>query len=413
MAERVKGWWRRWALWTAVVPALLAVVVLGVFASQGRASPKGLIKVRLGGDRNQTRVVVDLARSVRGQLIPTDAASGSVVITLPGVDSGGDLSGQGAGLVRSWAVDQVAGAARLRLTLNRQAEVRRRFLLPPGDGVAVYRYVIDLEARQGAADIGPPDPKPAVISAPIQTLTSTVSPRPSARAGKRLVVIDAGHGGHDPGATGVSTHEKLVTLAAAKALKERLERTGRYRVVMTRASDVYIPLDKRVGVARKAGADLFISLHADAGSDPSLRGASVYTLSEHGADRAARKVMRGDDWFRDVSLPGRDPAVDRILLDLTQRATTNRSSAFARVLLQRLDEDTTLLQRSHRDAGFAVLLAPDVPAVLFEMGFITNPQDEAALSDPVRRGRLMDAVARAVDDYFDRAQGFSTASAAP
>jgi N-acetylmuramoyl-L-alanine amidase len=124
-------------------------------------------------------------------------------------------------------------------------------------------------------------------------------------------------------------------------------------------------------------------------------------LSEKGSDRAARKVMNQDNWFRDVTLPGRDPAVNRILLDLTQRATKNRSAVFARTLVGRLDQRTALLQRSHRDAGFVVLLAPDVPAVLLEMGFITNPEDERQLLDSAGRARLMDGVALAVDDYFE------------
>jgi N-acetylmuramoyl-L-alanine amidase len=270
--------------------------------------------------------------------------------------------------------------------------VKRRFLLPPGDGVAGYRYVIDLAAAPG---------RPAAKAESGARPVLVAAAQPVRRPGKRVVVVDAGHGGNDPGASGGETREKMVTLAAARALKARLERTGRYSVVLTREADVYIPLEARVGVARRAGADLFISLHADAGPDRVVRGASVYTLSEKGSDRAARKVMNRDDWFRDVSLPGRDPAVNRILLDLTQRATKNRSAAFARTLLERIDGRAALLQRSHRDAGFVVLLAPDVPAVLLEMGFITNPQDERLLNDPEGRARLMDGVAEAVDDYFE------------
>jgi len=365
--------------------ALTAVAVFGLMlAGQGLASPNSdVVKVRFGGDQRATRVVVELNRSTAGRVLGADPQA--LVVTLKGVGADA-MSGRGQGLVRDWATDQSAGGARVRLNLSRPASVRRRFLLPPADGVKVYRYVIDLEAT-GAPPVaearrGPPE------------MVQATRPRRS----KRVIVIDAGHGGTDPGATGAANREKTLTLAAARALKEKLERSGRYKVVMTRNSDAYVGLETRVAIARRADADLFISLHADAGADPSLRGASVYTLSERGAQRAARKFA-GDNWVRDGE-GSRDPAVTGILLDLSQRATTNRSAVFARLLLDHVDDHTSLLRRSHRDAGFAVLLAPDVPAVLLEMGFLTNPADERLLADPRRRARLMDGVAEAVDAYF-------------
>jgi N-acetylmuramoyl-L-alanine amidase len=169
-------------------------------------------------------------------------------------------------------------------------------------------------------------------------------------------------------------------------------------VVLTRQSDVYIPLETRVKIARSANADLFISLHADSGGDPKVRGATVYTLSDHGVDRATRSVFGGG--FIDVELPGRDLSVKQILLDLTQRSTRNRSGAFAETLLEHISTQTPLLRRSHRDAGYMVLLAPDVPAVLLEMGFITSPEDEAQLLDPEHRTKMMSAVGDAIEAYF-------------
>ncbi len=158
---------------------------------------------------------------------------------------------------------------------------------------------------------------------------------------------------------------------------------------------------RRVQVARDAGADLFISLHADALEDPAMRGVSVYTLSEQGATRAVREFTRNDDWQRDLRLPGRDASVDRILLDMTQRANRNRSAQLARVLVGQLEADShPMLNRSHRAAGLAVLLAPDVPAVLLEMGFITNAADEQVLMDERSRRRLMRSVAEGIDGYF-------------
>jgi N-acetylmuramoyl-L-alanine amidase len=171
-------------------------------------------------------------------------------------------------------------------------------------------------------------------------------------------------------------------------------------VVLTRTGDAYVPLDGRVRIARAADADLFISLHADSGPTADVRGASVYTLSEKGERRVA-SVLGKDDWLMPASL-GADRTVSEILLDLTQRSTRNRSAIFAEMLLEHISDETDLLRRSHRDANLAILLAPDVPAVLLEMGFINNLEDERALTDPRRRARLMDSVGDAIDAWFAR-----------
>ncbi len=378
----------RWGVREWMMTGLAFVVVCVVLLVGGRGLAAGavgeVLRVRFGGDAERTRIVVDLDRSARGQVVET-GADGKVVLTLSGVAPGRGLDGTGSGLVRGYRVSPVGTASRVQLDLARNAEIERRFLLPPGDGVGHYRYVVDLKAT----GTGP------AISRPIAPRAET------RRAGKPLIVIDAGHGGRDPGAQGAQNNESTITLAAALQLKRELERTNRYRVRLTRDSDVHVDLNRRVRIARDADADLFISLHADAGSDPATRGASVYTLSEQGASRAVREVTRGSNWHRDLHLPGRDPSVDRILLDMTQRATQNRSAQFARVLLTHIEAaDHPLLRRSHRDAGLAVLLAPDVPAVLLEMGFITNPDDERALADERRRRRLMQAVAEGIDRYF-------------
>ncbi len=366
----------------------LTVAGVAVATANGSAPPAGVQKVRFGGDRQETRVVIDLDRAAAGKLIADGMADQRLVIGLPNVMVSGELQGAGQGLVKRWLIDEAAGGARLRLDLAGKAEVRRRFLLPPGDGATAYRYVIDLKAVDGAA----------VAPAPRLSLAETPAKAPPLRL-KKVVVIDAGHGGKDSGALGANIHEKEVTLAAAKALKERLERTGRFQVVLTRETDTFVPLESRVQIARRADADLFISLHADSGPDATTRGASVYTLSEKGADRVGR-VLEKDDWLMKANLPGRDRAVSQILLDLSQRATKNRSAAFAQLLLANVGEETPLLRRSHRDAGFIVLLAPDVPAVLLEMGFITNPEDEAFLSAKASRARLVDAVADSIEAYF-------------
>ena len=373
----------------------LAVLTLGGVA-RGSATT-GLLKVRLGGDQTETRVVLDLDRSVTGKLV-SDGADGKVVVSLPRIDTATDLRGGGQGLVRRWNVERGPTAVKLHLDLARNAQVHRRFLLPPGDGVKTYRYVIDLRAS-GA--LTPSKTPLTAMTARAPTKAAPLITRPAGRSGPRVVVIDPGHGGKDSGAPGRAAIEKDITLAAAKALKARLERTGRYRVVLTRATDVYIPLESRVRIARAADADLFISLHADSGPTTATRGASVYTLSERGESRVT-KVLRKDDWLMPVSLPGADRTVGEIILDLTQRSTRNRSAEFAELLLTSIADETTLLRRSHRDGNLLVLLAPDVPAVLLEMGFINNPDDERQLTDPAKRNRLMNAVGDAVDAWFNR-----------
>jgi N-acetylmuramoyl-L-alanine amidase len=384
---------REWAM-TAVAFVVICVVLLAAGRGLAAGAVGEVLRVRFGGDAQHTRVVLDMDRTSRGQVIQA-GDDGRVVVSLAGVSPGRGLTGTGTGLVRGWRVAGAGAAARVELDLATSAEIERRFLLPPGDGVAHYRYVIDLKATgraptaRAAAAAAPPPPR--------------LAPRPAERP---LIFIDAGHGGRDPGALGAVTRESAVTLAAALDLKRELENTGRYRVRMTRDGDAYVALDRRVAIARQAGADLFISLHADAGADPATRGASVYTLSEQGAGRAVREFTRGENWHRSLNLPGRDPSVDRILLDMTQRATQNRSAQLARTLLGELEgANHPMLRRSHRDAGLAVLLAPDVPAVLLEMGFITNPEDERLLTDNRARRRLMKAVAEGIDRYFREPAG--------
>lgn len=375
------------ALAGAVICCLAAVA-----GAQAAATKADVLKVRLGGDRAETRIVIDLDRSATGKVASDGAGDRRVVVNMPGVSIDSALQGGGLGLVKAWMVDEGPGGARLRVDLADDAVIKRRFLLPPADGVTNYRYVIDLAAKKPAAATRTAQAGTArFVSAPVR-------PTKAALPLKKVVVIDAGHGGKDPGARGARGNEKDVTLAAAKALKGQLERTGRYKVVMTRDADVYVDHAVRVQIARRADADLFISLHADSGSDPTLRGASVYTLADRATGRSAKFVSK-DDWFMQAGAKG-DRGVSTILLDLTQRMTRNRSATFAEVLLERVSDHQPLLRRSHREAGLAVLLAPDVPAVLLEMGFITNRDDETTLRDPARRTRLMGSVAEAIDDYF-------------
>jgi N-acetylmuramoyl-L-alanine amidase len=392
--------------WFAAAGALVALTCVAAAAvAQAAQAGAALMKVRLGGDSAQTRIVLDLDRTASAKVVADGASDRRLVVVFPGV-SAAALQGAGQGLVRAWTVDETGQGARLQADLSADATIKRRFLLPPADGVDHYRYVIDVVVRDEAVAPAPSAPTPEVrltkATGPVLAKLTTAAAMPRGKQAlslKKVVVIDAGHGGHDPGARGADGHEKDINLAAAQALKAKLERTGRYKVVMTRDADVYVPLEDRVRIAQRASADLFISLHADSGPDPTLSGASVYTLSDKATARSARFVSK-DDWYAKASLTG---GVQDILLDLTQRATRNRSSVFAQNLVTSLEPQAPLLRRSHRDAGFMVLLAPNVPAVLLEMGFVSNPEDEGFLRSEKGRGRLVTGVADAIDDYFAEA----------
>ncbi|WP_035426174.1 N-acetylmuramoyl-L-alanine amidase family protein [Asticcacaulis sp. AC460] len=354
-----------------------------------------IVKVRLGGDATQTRIVIELDRAVDAKVVTRDSETAQQIIALPDVEMGKALSGTGMGLIADWKVENIAGSTRLKLNFKGQGKIHRRFLLPPADGISVYRYVVDIVPGNADTSVDKPSPVP-VIAAPASGKTQMAA---AATRDKKVIVIDAGHGGKDPGALGGNSYEKDVNLAAAKALKASLEKTGRYTVIMTRETDAFVDLPARVRIARNANADLFISLHSDAGGSGDTRGASIYTLSDSGTERAAKKALVKGDWSL-PDMPQSDAVVSRILIDLTQRATKNRSATFAQLVMDHISASTPLLKTNLRQAGLFVLLAPDVPAVLLEMGFVNNKEDEAMLSDPRHREVMMGQVARAIDVYF-------------
>jgi N-acetylmuramoyl-L-alanine amidase len=225
-----------------------------------------------------------------------------------------------------------------------------------------------------------------------------------------VIVLDAGHGGKDPGAVGVNgAMEKDITLQMAKELKRLLETGGRYRVILTREEDKLLALRQRMDVARTAAADLFISLHADHIEETSLRGASVYTLSENASDAEAAKLAareNKEDLITGVDLSSQSIMVTSILIDLAQRETKNLSARFASMLSEELADHTHVLRNSHRFAGFVVLKAPDVPSVLLELGYLSNEKDEAALGSKRHRRVLGNAIRDAIDRYFEWQQSF-------
>lgn len=219
-----------------------------------------------------------------------------------------------------------------------------------------------------------------------------------------LVMLDPGHGGKDPGAIGVSgTYEKHVALATAQELARQLNATGRYRAELTRTRDVFIPLEQRVAIAQGKGARLFVSMHADALTDHSVRGASVYTLGEHASDaQTAALALRenASDRFAGPGVTGVPPEVAKILASLVRQETRLGSARMARSVIGSLGHDLPLLTNPRREASFVVLKAADIPSVLVEMGFMSNRTDEAALRRPDHRARIASAMRRAVDSYF-------------
>nr|WP_176597620.1 N-acetylmuramoyl-L-alanine amidase [Sphingobium sp. 15-1] len=236
------------------------------------------------------------------------------------------------------------------------------------------------------------------------SLPPVEGPRDAARP---LVVIDAGHGGHDPGAINRDNgeREKDVTLAIAQAIRDQLLQSGRVRVALTRNDDRFLVLQERYGVARKLNADLFISIHADSADNDTARGATVYTLSETASDReAARLAARENkaDVLNGVNLGGQSSDVSSILIDLTQRESMNISVSFARLLQREAAPYVPFRGAAHRFASLMVLKAPDTPSVLFETGYISNSVDAAFLASKQGQANIAKGVARAIEVHFAR-----------
>jgi N-acetylmuramoyl-L-alanine amidase len=220
----------------------------------------------------------------------------------------------------------------------------------------------------------------------------------------RVVALDPGHGGVDPGA--ISPHglyEKSVTLATARELARQLDATGRYHAVLTRGRDVFVPLRERVARARRSRAELLLSIHADALPDRALRGLSVYTLSDRASDRETAALAdreNRDDFVAGLKLSRQPREIGTILLDLARRQTNNRSLALAGAVVGELGRAVPLLETPHRSAGFIVLTAPDLPSALVELGCLSNREDEKLLPQPGYQQRLARALLRAIEDYF-------------
>ena len=252
-------------------------------------------------------------------------------------------------------------------------------------------YVIRIDLPDPASEVGlPPIAGPQDPSRP-------------------LVVIDAGHGGHDPGASGSDIKEKVLTLGLARALRDQLIREGGVRVALTRDDDRFLVLEERAEIARELGADLFLSIHADsAGGQLGISGASVYTLSARASSEAAARFAAREnsaDMVNGVRLADQDDNVNAILVELSQRRTQERSDEFASLILREGQGVLAFHPQAQRSAALVVLRAPDVPSALFEAGFISNPDEAGRLASPDGQRRFAEAIARAIRVYFARQAG--------
>lgn len=253
----------------------------------------------------------------------------------------------------------------------------------PGDGA----YKLRLELPDAGGQIGLPQ-----VRGPLDP-------------GLPLVVIDAGHGGHDPGAGANGMHEKDVTLALAKTLADRLLAGGGFRVALTRSDDHYLALEERSGIARRLRADLFISVHADSADDPRASGATVYTLSDKGSSEEASRMAASEnraDTINGVALRDTSNSVSAILVDLAQRQSAAASAQFAALIQREGQGRMSFRDRALQSAAFVVLKSPDMPSVLFEAGYISNPQDAARLASPAGQHAFAETVALAIRVYFAR-----------
>ncbi len=368
------------------------VQTASVASARVMPEPARIGAARLGDHGDKTRFVLELSRDAPFSILPD--ANGVVVEMEAALDAALPAA---KGLVRAVAVRPGMKAGHLRLVLSTTGPVRVLLaeVIPPRDGMPP-RFVMDLAAGRAG-------PGAVLTPASVSTMNPPV-PAEKPKPTLPMIVIDPGHGGQDPGAIAVGGgYEKDITLAMAKELRRQLLATGRYRVALTRDSDTYIPLRDRPGIARAKGADLFISLHADSITSKQVRGLSVYTLSDKASDREAEMLAQREnqsDAIVGLDLSVQSADIASILIGMSQRDALNRSRRFASLLLKNLDPKIAVLPGPMRSAGFAVLTAPDVPAVLVEMGYLSHSQDAKLLGSDAHRKRMAGSLLRAVDGYF-------------
>jgi len=392
------------ALAAGLVPGLIEAEAL---AAGSKSKPAVAKDARVAGDRERTRFIADLSKKVDVHVF----ALGNpyrVIVDAPDVNfqMPDGIGKEKRGLVTAYRFGLFApGKARIVIDVSGPFVIDKAFVLEPRDDQPA-RLVVDLV---------PTDEKTFLAklkeSSPRAEVTTTAAlPAPPSRPpdAKPVVVLDPGHGGIDPGTSSTSgMTEKEVVLTFARVLKSKLDATGRYEVHLTREDDTFLPLRERVAFAQKKAASLFLSIHADYFPQDidKTTGATVYTLSERASDEEARALAAKEnfsDALAGVELPSdSDEVLANILIDLAQRETQNRSVVFARSIVGELGARRGALHtRKLKSAGFRVLKAPDVPSVLLELGFLSNPDDEKLLTSEDWRKRTAEAVIKSIDTYF-------------
>jgi N-acetylmuramoyl-L-alanine amidase len=394
----------------------LGIVGATIAPSTANAATPQVTGVRVGVYPAKTRIVLDVDSSVtfksfvlqQPYRVVFDMSEVTWSPKLRNPPKGGLVTGMRFGLFRP-------GSSRVVLDSTGPVRVAKAFIIPPSGKYRSYRLVVDIAKTSRQAFLMSykrPDRKPEIKATSRPASLPVPFKRPPARPDeKKLIVIDPGHGGVDPGAMSRSgVWEKHIVLAFARELRQSLLATGKFRVRLTRDRDVFIRLRDRIAIARRAGADLFISVHADSIGNSRVRGTSVYTLSERASDKEAGALARKEnksDLIAGVDLDDQSNDVVNILIDLAQRETMNESAVFARKLVDELGKTRKLLRNTHRFAGFAVLKAPDIPSVLVELGYLSNRSDEKMLRNPRQRKRMAAAMSTAVKRYFERQQALN------
>jgi len=394
-----------------LIASLLAAGWPGVAARAAQPEPFPVATdIRLGGDDGQTRFVVDLTRKIDLHAF-TLADPYRVVIDLPQITFAvpPKTGESGRGLVSAFRYGLVMkGGSRIVLDLKKPVKIEQAFVLDSAAGQPA-RLVLDLAAtdratflRAIAQENRTPRPDPRK-SEPRASLA------PGARDPRPLIVIDPGHGGLDTGtkSPGGDIEEKAIVLEFGVLLRDELEKSGKFRVAVTRTDDTFVALGDRVAFARQRDAALLISLHADwlSKREGDAQGATVYTLSEKASDAEAARLADAEnraDVIAGIDLSNEPSDVADILLDLAQRETKTFSHQFARGLVAELQRSIRLHRHPLRSAGFKVLRAPDVPSVLVELGYVSNKQDLKALMSDAWRTKAARTIAQAVDKFFAR-----------
>jgi len=405
------------------VAALLCSDATAVGATEGQSSNPGAgsnfpiaSDARLAGDGKQTRFVLDLDKTIQFRAFAL-ADPYRVVVDIPQVSFQlpAGTGSAGRGLVKAFRYGLVMpGGSRLVFDLTGPARIANSYVLEAANGQPP-RLVLELEEVdrttfvQSLSADSRPELRPAiadaaaVASAPVEAAAPS---KPDAAPDSRpVIVIDPGHGGIDNGTQSGSESEKNLVLGFGLALRDRIEKSGKYRVVMTRTDDTFIPLADRVKIARNQSAALFVSIHADAlpRHEGDAQGATIYTLSDRATDAEAERLAEVEnkaDAIGGVNLTEEPTDVADILIDLAQRETRTFSNRFARLLMGEMKTTVRMHKHPLKSAGFRVLKAPDVPSVLIELGYVSNKGDLEHLVSESWRSRTVGSMGQAIDAFF-------------